>query len=266
VLRATADAQAAENGDATDEVPTMSFKSLRYIKGVLYRMIKTLGASPGQAAPALTFCIPANSSSTDDEGAQWSITIDRKEGNYVVAGAAANGLAYLPVKQGSAFELHRLQHFTSPAPEPSISLVVDVCGTSLGDATTYTEDAFESVAFAAAAAPALAVSLVAEGPPLTKRFGFLNQKKDPEQVERETHELFHGKLELIEELALIKQLEQPAAEKAKEANKKAKQCDHGRRPSRCKDCGTSRCKHGRQKNNCKDCGTGHCQHGRQKHP
>ena len=40
VLRATADAQAAENGDATDEVPTMSFKSLRYIKGVLYRMIK----------------------------------------------------------------------------------------------------------------------------------------------------------------------------------------------------------------------------------
>jgi hypothetical protein len=141
----------------------------------------------------------------------------------VVAGAAANGLAYLPVKQGNAFELHRLQHFTSPAPEPTVSLVVDVCGTSLVDATTYMEDAFESVAFAAAAAPALDVSLVAEGPPLKKRFGFLNQnqktgdQKDPEQVWRETHELFHGKLELIEELALFMQLEQPAAVKAKVA-------------------------------------------------
>ena len=184
VLRATADAQAAENGDATDEVPTMSFKSLRYIKGVLYRMIKNLGASPGQAAPALTFCIPANSSSTDDEGAKWSCTINRKEGNYVVAGAAANGLAYLPVKQGNAFELHRLQHFTSPAPEPSVSLVVDVCGTSLVDATTYMEDAFESVAFAAAPAPERNELLT---PPLTKRFGFANQK-DPEQVRREAQE------------------------------------------------------------------------------
>jgi hypothetical protein len=124
VLRATADAQAAENGDATDGVPTMSFKSLRYIKGLLFRMIKNLGVSPDQAAPALTFCIPANSSSsTDDKGAKWSCTINRKEGNYVVASAAANGLAYLPVKKGNAFELHRLQHFTSPATEPSVSLV-----------------------------------------------------------------------------------------------------------------------------------------------
>jgi hypothetical protein len=30
----------------TDEVPAMSFKSLRYIKGLLFRMIKNLGASP----------------------------------------------------------------------------------------------------------------------------------------------------------------------------------------------------------------------------
>jgi hypothetical protein len=122
VLRATADAQAAENGDATDEVPAMSFKSLRYIKGLLFRMIKNLGASPGQAVPALTFCIPADSSSTDDTGAKWSRTINRKEGNYVVASAAANGLAYLPIKKGNAFELHRLQHFTSPATEPPVSL------------------------------------------------------------------------------------------------------------------------------------------------
>jgi hypothetical protein len=35
VLRAPADAQAAEKGDATDEVPTMSFKSLRYQGGAL---------------------------------------------------------------------------------------------------------------------------------------------------------------------------------------------------------------------------------------
>jgi hypothetical protein len=56
--------------------------------------------------------------------------------------------------------------------------VVDVCGTSLVDATTYMEDAFESVAFAAAAAPVLDASVVAEGPPLKKRFGFLNQKPE----------------------------------------------------------------------------------------
>ena len=73
VLRATAKAQAAENGDATDEVPTMSFKGLRYIKGVLYRMIKNLGACPDQAAPALTFCIPANSSSADDKGTECGV-------------------------------------------------------------------------------------------------------------------------------------------------------------------------------------------------
>jgi hypothetical protein len=119
----------------------MSFKSLRYIKGVLYRMIKNLGASPDQAAPALTFCIPANCSSKDDKGAKWSCTISRKEGNYVVAGAAANGLAYLPVKQSNAFELHRLQHFTSAAKKPSVSLVVDLCATSLSDAASFTKGA-----------------------------------------------------------------------------------------------------------------------------
>jgi hypothetical protein len=72
---------------------------------------------------------------------------------------------------------------------------------------------------------------------------------------------FQGKLELIDELAYIKQLEQPAAKKA---DKKRKRCDHGRRPSRCKDCGTGQCKHGREKNCCKDCGTGYCKHGRLK--
>jgi hypothetical protein len=49
-------------------------------------------------------------------------------------------------------------------------------------------------------------------PPLTKRLGFAKQKY-PEQVRRETHELFHSSLELIDELALIKMLEQPATEK-----------------------------------------------------
>jgi hypothetical protein len=82
---------------------------------------------------------------------------------------------------------------------------------------------------------------------------------DPEEVRRETHELFHGKLELIEELALIKQLEQPAAEKPKTAA-----CLHGRQKSQCKDCGTGHCLHGRRKEMCRDCGTGHCLHGRRK--
>ena len=87
----------------------------------------------------------------------------------------------LRVQEGDTFALHRLQHFTSPAKKPSVSLVVDVCATGLADATTYTKDAFESVAFAAAAAPVLDESLT---PPLTKACPFLEQK-DPEQVRRE---------------------------------------------------------------------------------
>jgi hypothetical protein len=47
----------------------------------------------------------------------------------------------------------------------------------LPDATTYTKSAFESVAFAAAAAPALDVSLTI---PLTKAYHFLEQKEAKE--------------------------------------------------------------------------------------
>ena len=35
-----------------------------------------------------------------------------------------------------------------------------------------------------------------------------------------------------------------------------KKCEHGRRKSQCKDCGTGYCEHGRLKSRCKDCGTG----------
>jgi hypothetical protein len=69
-----------------------------YINGLLCRVIKNLGASQGQAAPALTFCIPKNSNSTDDTGAIWSHTLERKEGDYVVASAVSNGLTYLRVQ------------------------------------------------------------------------------------------------------------------------------------------------------------------------
>ena len=43
-------------------------------------------------------------------------------------------------------------------------------------------------------------------------------------------------------------------------------CEHGRRKSRCKDCGGSGiCSHGRIKTHCKDCGgSGICEHGRQR--
>jgi len=44
------------------------------------------------------------------------------------------------------------------------------------------------------------------------------------------------------------------------------QCEHGRRKSRCKDCGgSSLCVHNRQKNNCKECGgSSFCVHNRMK--
>jgi hypothetical protein len=51
--------------------------------------------------------------------------------------------------------------------------MVDVCATGLADAATYTKGAFESGTFADANPPSLDKSLT---PPLTKAFGFLNQK------------------------------------------------------------------------------------------
>jgi hypothetical protein len=106
-------------------------------------------------------------------------------------------------------------------------------------------------------------------------YAFLEQK-DPEQVWREAHELFHSNLELIDELAYIKMPEQAAAEKAKEADAftcrgctvkytdatssgaKTKK-NYGYCSKTCRD-GKGRCKHGRYRSKCKDCGTGQCQH------
>ena len=50
-LRATAIAQAADDGDATDEALALSVKCMRYINGRLYRVIKNVGDIKGQAAP-----------------------------------------------------------------------------------------------------------------------------------------------------------------------------------------------------------------------
>ena len=105
---------------------------------------------------------------------------------------------------------------------------------------------------------------------------------------------FQSKLAEIAELALIEQLGQPAAEKAKEAeiftcrvytgkytdgsgsgsgSKKnygfcsskyratKGKCEHGREKYKCKDCGTGHCEHGLWKSNCKDWGTARCDHG-----
>jgi hypothetical protein len=105
----------------------------------------------------------------------------------------------------------------------------------------------------------------------------------------------------VEKALLMEQLEQPAAEKEREAAEKEKEaqtftckactskytdgsgsgsgtkyscgycsskcraakrkCEHGHRPSLCKDCGTGQCQHGLWKSSCKDCGTGQCEHG-----
>ena len=48
--------------------------------------------------------------------------------------------------------------------------------------------------------------------------------------------------------------------------KKAGYCEHGRRRSRCKECGGSGlCEHGRERRRCKECGgSGLCKHGRER--
>ena len=49
-------------------------------------------------------------------------------------------------------------------------------------------------------------------------------------------------------------------------NVKSKKCEHGKRKSRCKECGGSAyCEHGKQKSRCKECGGGSiCEHGKLK--
>jgi hypothetical protein len=88
----------------------------------------------------------------------------------------------------------------------------------------------------------------------------------------------------IAELALMELLEQPAAEKAKEAAFfTCKVCNGKYTDARGSGSGTKyncgffskacraakkapwKCDHGRQKGKCRDCGTGYCEHGRQKH-
>lgn len=58
----------------------------------------------------------------------------------------------------------------------------------------------------------------------------------------------------------------PALKSAPERNKWGNRiCEHGRRPSRCKDCGNGSelCTHNRQRHSCKDCGgTSICAHNR----
>jgi hypothetical protein len=99
-------------------------------------------------------------------------------------------------------------------------------------------------------------------------------------------------LDLIEEQALIKMLEQPVAEKAKEAEDwtcRYKGCNGkytdatssgastkknwGFCSSKCREAAKkaprarappAQCQHRRQKSQCKDCGTGHCEHGRRR--
>jgi hypothetical protein len=110
-----------------------------------------------------------------------------------------SGLTWLQVGEGDAIELVRLQHFTSPAAEPPVSLVVGVCGAGLADAATYMEGAFESVALAASKPPKLNDELT---PPQRRAYAFLEQK-DPEQVTREAQH----QAEFAAEMAPSRQLQ-----------------------------------------------------------
>jgi hypothetical protein len=71
LLRAIADAQLQPSTDVDAEVEghAMALKSERYIEGLHYRAIKSLGVYEGQAVSALTFCIPEKSSPIGASGA-----------------------------------------------------------------------------------------------------------------------------------------------------------------------------------------------------
>ena len=54
------------------------------------------------------------------------------------------------------------------------------------------------------------------------------------------------------------------SEKPESQKRKSYACAHGKRKSRCKDCGGSdTCEHGKERRRCKDCGgSGICEHSR----
>jgi hypothetical protein len=78
-------------------------------------------------------------------------------------------------------------------------------------------------------------------------------------ADRQLLEERHLANDAVKKAALMELLGQSAFRAPKEPT----QCKHGRRKSRCRDCGTGYCQHRRPKSMCKDCGTGHCDHGRQ---
>jgi hypothetical protein len=102
-------------------------------------------------------------------------------------------------------------------------------------------------------------------PPLTKRFGFANQK-DPEEAEAFTCKGCTGKYTdgSGSGSGTMYNCGYCSSECREAAKKAPRHCEHGRRKSRCKDCSAGYCQHGRRKSQCKDCGAGYCQHGRQK--
>jgi hypothetical protein len=106
---------------------------------------------------------------------------------------------------------------------------------------------------------------------------------------RKLHEEGHLARDAVEAAVLLEQLEQPAAEKAKEAGAwtcRYKGCNvkytdatssgastkknYGYCSSECREAAKKaprvrvQCEHGRPKHKCRDCGTGYCQHRRRK--
>jgi hypothetical protein len=77
-----------------------------------------------------------------------------------------------------------------------------------------------------------------------------------EEAKEEKQETKRAKEEArVEELMM--ELDAATAKRAegvKEAAEK-KTCQHGRRKTKCRDCGTGHCQHGRPKAQCRDCGT-----------
>jgi hypothetical protein len=154
------------------------------------------------------------------------------------------------------------------------TICIDLRATDLDDAMTYIKAACNTIAqkVDAREAPPRKESDDGNGDWVRPKEVGLFKHVDPEEVRREAQHLAEFAAEMTPSRQLHEEghLARDAVEAAElieglgKAKKKAKQCDHGRRPSRCKDCGTGYCTHGRDKSRCKDCGTGYCTHGRPK--
>jgi hypothetical protein len=117
---------------------SVSQKTRNYLRGELFRVVKSVGNTRGQDVTTFVLCAPRKTNTSD--GALWQQAFPRTAGHNIAANAAGNGLNYVVVDGG----LIILEHYTESTDALSGSLVTDIKGKSLADVKEFMQGHFES--------------------------------------------------------------------------------------------------------------------------